>query len=223
MPPSDPCTLTLAEAQHLEEETRGQSRSMLWHTEHEKRITASQFGDIVKRQAPVNEKFLRTTFSGGHGTTRHMRAGLQNEAAALKRYKAKQKVKVFGVGLCVNPGLHMLGASPDGLVWDEDIQEYGLVEVKTVSRAIDARLTTFEEVMGRGFVEFIRADKSVDKKHKHYHQMTGQLAVTGLGWCDLVVDWAEDCWITRVPFDEALWVNVMVPRLTDFFFKYRKA
>ncbi|CAN7995613.1 unnamed protein product [Ixodes hexagonus] len=223
MPPSDPCTLTLAEAQHLEEETRGQSRSMLWHTEREKRITASQFGDIVKRQAPVNEKFLRTIFSGGHGTTRHMRVGLQNEAAALKRYKAKQKVKVFGVGLCVNPGLPMLGASPDGLVWDEDIQEYGLVEVKTVSRAIDARLTTFEEVMGRGFVEFIRADKSVDKKHKHYHQMTGQLAVTGLGWCDLVVDWAEDCWITRVPFDEALWVNVMVPRLTDFFFKYRKA
>ncbi|XP_042143266.1 uncharacterized protein LOC121833762, partial [Ixodes scapularis] len=144
-----------------------------------------------------------------------MRAGLQNEAAALKRYKAKQKVQVFSVGLCINPGLPMLGASPDGLVWDEDIQEYGLVEVKTVSRAIDANLTTFEEVMSRGFVEFIHADKSVDKKHKHYYQVTGQLALTGLEWCDLVVDWAKDCWVTRVPFDEALWVNVMVPRLTD--------
>ncbi|EEC09253.1 hypothetical protein IscW_ISCW008327 [Ixodes scapularis] len=74
----------------------------------------------------------------------------------------------------------MLEASPDELVWDEDIQEYGLVEVKTVSRAIDAHLTTFAEVMDRGFVKFIHADKSVDKKHKHYHQVTGQLALTGL-------------------------------------------
>ncbi|KAG0414921.1 hypothetical protein HPB47_007919 [Ixodes persulcatus] len=135
----------------------------VWHTEREKKITASQFEDIVKRQAPVIERFLRSIFSGGHGTTRHMRAGLQNEAAALKRYKSKQKVQVFGVGLCIYPDFPMLGASPDGLVWVEDIQEYGLVEVKAVSRAIDSHLMTFEEVMGRGFVEFIHADKSVDK------------------------------------------------------------
>ncbi|XP_040063788.1 uncharacterized protein LOC120838099 [Ixodes scapularis] len=152
-----------------------------------------------------------------------MRAGLQNEAAALKRYKAKQKVQVFGVGLCINPGVPMLGASPGGLVWDEDIQEYGLVEVKTVSRVIDANLTTFDEVMIRGFVEFIHAAKSVDKKHKHYYQVTGQLALTGLEWCDLVVDSAKDCWVTRVPFDEALWVNVVVPRLTDFFLNIGKS
>ncbi|EEC16554.1 conserved hypothetical protein [Ixodes scapularis] len=146
-----------------------------------------------------------------------MRAGLQNEAAARKRYKAKQKVEVFGVGLCINPGLPLLGASTDGLVWGEDIEEYGLVEVKRVSRAIDANLTTIEEVMSRGFVEFIHADRSVDKKHKHYYQVTGQLALTGLEYCELVADCAKDCWVTRVPFDEALWVNVVVPRLADFF------
>ncbi|KAG0438506.1 hypothetical protein HPB47_016988 [Ixodes persulcatus] len=108
-PSSDPCTLTLTQAHHREEETRNQSRSMMWHAEH-------------------------------------------------------------------------------GLVWDEDIQEYGLVEVKTVSRAIDAHLTTFEEVTSRGFVEFIHVDKSVDKTHKHYNQVTGQLALTGLEWGDLAVD-----------------------------------
>ncbi|KAG0428563.1 hypothetical protein HPB47_024457 [Ixodes persulcatus] len=96
-----------------------------------------------------------------------MRAGLQNEAVALKCEKVKQKVEVFGVNICVNPCLPMLGASPDGLVWDEGIQEYGLVEVKTVSQAIDAGLMTFHEVMGRRFVEFIHADKSVDKRHNH--------------------------------------------------------
>ncbi|KAG0417212.1 hypothetical protein HPB47_005796 [Ixodes persulcatus] len=129
---------------------------------------------------------------------RHVtRAGLQNEAAALKRYKTKQKIQAFGVGLCINPGLPMLGASPDGLVWDEDIQEYELVEVKNVSQVIDVHLTTFEEVMGRGFVEFIYADKTVDKKHKHYHQVAGQLALTGLEWHDLAVDWVEDCWVTQ--------------------------
>lgn len=107
MPLSNPCTLTLAQAQHLEKEKRGQSRSMRWHAKREKRITASQFGDIGEREAPVNEKSLRTLFSGGHGMTRHMTAGLQNEVAALK---AKQKVQVFSVNLCFNPGLPMLGA-----------------------------------------------------------------------------------------------------------------
>lgn len=63
----------------------------------------------------------------------------------------------------------------------------------------------------------------MDTNRKHYHQMTGQLALTGLGWCDLVVDWEVDCWVTRVPFDKEPWGDVMVPRLTDFFFKHRKA
>lgn len=223
MPPTDPCVVTLAQAQSLEKQTRDQSRSTLWHSERGKRITASQFGDIVKRKAVVNEKFVQNIFSGARGATRHMKAGLMNEAAALKRYKTKKNVQVFSVGLCVNPGLPMLGASPDGLVWDEDAQEYGLVEVKTVSRAIDAGLLTLEQVMGSGFVNFIKQDKSVDTNHKHHHQITGQLALTGLGWCDLVVDWEKDCWVTRVPFDKKLWVDVMVPRLTEFFFKHRKA
>ncbi|KAG0442923.1 hypothetical protein HPB47_015478 [Ixodes persulcatus] len=222
MPSNDPCAITLDEAQSLEEETRGQSRSKLWHSERAKRITASQFGDIVKRKAAVNETFLRNIFSGTHGATHHMKAGLKNEAAALQRYQMKKRVQLFSVGLCVNTGLPMLGASPDGLVWDEDIQEYELVEVKTASRAIAAGLQTFEEVRGRGFAEFIKEDK-IDPNHKHYHQMTGQLALTGLEWCDLVVDWEVDCWVTRVPFDDKLWGDVMVPRLTDFFFKHRKA
>lgn len=222
MPPRDPCLLTLAQAQHLERETRGQSGSMLWHTERAKRITASRFSDIVKRRAVVTDKFVRGIFTGTCGATRHMKAGLKNEAAALQRYKEKLKVEVFSVGLCVNPGLPILGASPDGLVWDKDINEYGLVEVKTVSRAMDEGLETLEQVLDRKLVDFIKEDQSVDTNHKHYYQMTGQLALTGLGWCDLVVDWGKDCFVTRVPFNDELWVNVMMPRLTEFFFKHRQ-
>lgn len=222
MPPQDPCSLDLTEAQHLEAETRGQSKSRLWHAEREKRITASHFGDIVKRQAAVTEKFVKSIFGGACSATRYMKVGIENEAAALKRYKAKKKVEVFRVGLCVNPGLPMLGASPDGLVWDEAIQEYGLVEVKTLSRAMEKGVESFEEVMDGNYANFIQKDKAVKSSHNHYHQITGQLALTGLGWCDLVVDWGKDCWVTRIPFNSKLWVDTMQPRLTDFFFKYRK-
>ncbi|MDD9361618.1 MAG: YqaJ viral recombinase family protein, partial [Anaplasma sp.] len=92
---------------------------------------------------------------------------MKNEAAALKCYKTKKRAQVFSIALCVNPGLPMLGASPDGLVWDEDVQEYGLIEVKTVSRVINAGLLTFEQLVGRRFVDFIKEDKSVDTSHKH--------------------------------------------------------
>lgn len=220
MPPGDPCVLTLPEAHILEEQTRGQSSVLLWHSEREKRLTASKFGDIVKRQAPVTDKFVRRMFSGTRSKTRYMVMGLENERSAIHRYKEKKDVDVFEVGLCVNPGAPMLGASPDGLVWDKDISEYGLVEVKTVARAMEEGVASLEEVIQRKMVKYLK-DGSLDANHDHYFQIVGQLAITGLKWCDFVCDWGQDCFVQRIHFDDELWQNRMLPRLTAFYFENR--
>lgn len=136
------CCLTLDEAHELELKTRDQADVQLWYEERAKRITASRFGDIVNRKAPVTEKFCVSLFSSRHtASTKHMRMGKDNEASALARYKKAKGVNVYPVGLCVNPGIPTLGASPDGLVWDPDVGEFGLVEVKTLSKAMKQGLT----------------------------------------------------------------------------------
>ena len=43
------------------------------------------------------------------------------------------------------------------------------------------------------------------------------MAVTGLKWCDFVVWTPEDLFIERIPFDQSLWTNFMLPKLNAFF------
>lgn len=81
------CSLSLEEAQALEEMTRGQSNVPLWHEERRKKITASHFGDVL-RKAPATEKFVASiTGLRTAPQAKYMKAGLENEASAIKKYK----------------------------------------------------------------------------------------------------------------------------------------
>ena len=59
-------TLSPKDASQLECDTRAreQSGSAKWKLERAKRITASQFGQVIKRKAAVTEKFLTESFQG---------------------------------------------------------------------------------------------------------------------------------------------------------------
>ena len=53
--------------------------------------------------------------------------------------------------------------------------------------------------------------------HKYYYQVQGELAITGMAWCDFVI-WTEGgLFVQRVPFDEDLWQSVMLPKLVQFY------
>lgn len=214
------CAVTLEEAYEIEEKTWGQSSTPLWYHERSNRITASRFGEIVKCRAPVTEKFSESIFSSRRTpVAKHMRVGMANESAALARYTAAKDVTVRATGLCVNPGIPILGASPDGLVWDGHIQEYGLVEVKTLSKAMEDQCKMEELVTGNK-VPFLNAGE-LKKNHNFYFQIQGQLALAGLRWCDLVADCGDELFIERVAFNEDVWKK-MVLCLVDFHNKYFK-
>lgn len=129
-------SLTLAQAQELETRTRGQSAVQLWRTERANRITASHFGDITRRKSDLNEAFISSVYSkAGFRPTKYMKMGTENEPAAISRHQEEQGVQGFPVGLCINPRIEILGASPDGLAYDKAVQEYGLAEIKTLAKA----------------------------------------------------------------------------------------
>ncbi|KAH9366184.1 hypothetical protein HPB48_004118 [Haemaphysalis longicornis] len=127
------CALSVEEVWELEASTRLQSRSEVWHAERSKRLTASHFGEIVSRQKEVDKKFLSRVFGNAAVKTRHMSFGVENEEPAVARYIALKKgiATVYDCGLCVNPGVPVLAASPDRVVAEGD--QFGLAEVKTLA------------------------------------------------------------------------------------------
>lgn len=54
--------ITQSDANELERSTRLQSSDPRWYTERSKRITASNFGLIMRRKKDINETFMKNTF-----------------------------------------------------------------------------------------------------------------------------------------------------------------
>jgi hypothetical protein len=119
---------------------------------------------------------------------------LELEANIIKKYTESTNVIVLPWGFVVHPEAQHLGASPDGKVLDEtESYPFGLVEVKT---------TSAENVASVPFIKITNGQAKLKESHKYYWQVQGQLAVTGLHWCDFVTDTAEDLTIQRIWRDE---------------------
>ncbi|XP_077501793.1 uncharacterized protein LOC144112825 [Amblyomma americanum] len=186
-----------------------QSCSTTWNFERSKRLTASHFGDVVSRQKPADEKFFKRL--------------LRIEDAAVQRYIGKRTVPVrsYCCGLCVNPGVPVLGATPDRVV--EEKGDFDLLEVRTLSAAKErgdelenavntASYLKNRVLKGTGMFGLPCALKPM---HKYFYQVQGQLALTGLSWCDFVVDNGTDSTFQRIAFENSLWISKMLPCLLE--------
>jgi len=62
---------------------------------------------------------------------------------------------------------------------------------------------------------------TLKRNHRHHHQVQGEMAITGLTWCDFVV-WTNathnNLFVERIHFDQQF-VACMLPKLKDFYFK----
>ena len=97
-------TLSPRDASQLECDTREQSGSAKWKLERAKRITVSQFGQVIKRKAAVTEKFLKELFEGKTIQIPAMKYGLTNEIKTAKEYlDCGQNKKMHKRELVVNP------------------------------------------------------------------------------------------------------------------------
>lgn len=119
----------------IEQKTKAQSRSDDWKQEKQFRITASNFGLVMKRKRN-HDSLADTLLNPKPFTSRYTDHGNKYEPVALLQYEkfmysTRRPVKVFKSGLVICLELPILGASPDGKVIDSGCTEqYGLVEVK---------------------------------------------------------------------------------------------
>ncbi|CAC5417661.1 unnamed protein product [Mytilus coruscus] len=99
-----------------------QSQSGLWHSERKKKITASNFASIVKRNPSLPiAKFVRSILYSSFSGNRHTRYGINQEDTTIEEYKLKkaeenENVSVERPGLVIHHTNKYLAASPDGIV-----------------------------------------------------------------------------------------------------------
>ena len=181
-------SVTLEMAHALEEKTREQDESDLWHSlGKKKRITASKFG-VVARRISNFDTLVKQLQPSRLVQTAAMKWGIEMEGRAAYIYatKTKQgKVNLCPSGLVINPKCPWLGSSPDRKVYDIEAAQngssspYGLFETKVAQEG-----TTSLDGVAYLKHDPISNELTLNKKHVYYLQVQWQLGTTGLDWCD---------------------------------------
>lgn len=199
----------------LSKQTLDQSENLLWHEERRKRLTASNFGRIVKllpstERSKIVEELLHPNFTGNIYT----RYGKDNESKAIKDFERVIGEGVIACGLFVHPEHPYLAASPDGLLGERSI-----VEIKCPYKAKDF---TPEEAIKSKLIQFANIEDgslSLKKNDKYYLQVQGQLFVTGRESCYFVIWTPHGIIYEKIYRDEACWER-MLPKLKEFYFEH---
>ena len=207
----------------LEEKTRGQSASSLWHESRRLRLTASCFHQIInRRQTTYPSAFLRQQlYSTGRVQTKAMRLGLEREDGAAQRYKLQKQVEgeeltLSEAGLHVCADMGFLGASVDRIARDA-CGRMILVELKNPDNTWE-----FENVL-----DIPQKQKCVsktacgqrlelNKKHSYYTQVQGQMYVYGSNQCDFVLCTKTAMHTERIERDESF-ITDMIKKLEAFY------
>lgn len=122
--------LNAQESKVVEKKTINQNNS-LWHGERKIRLTASNFHRVVSRKGNFHELSVKLLQSPDLSHIPAVKYGKESEEK-VKRHLIEEfpQHKFRNVGFVINPKFPFLGASPDGLLFNNE--EQLLVEIKSV-------------------------------------------------------------------------------------------
>ncbi|XP_063052546.1 uncharacterized protein LOC134447153 isoform X1 [Engraulis encrasicolus] len=205
----DTLTVTYNMASDIEKQTREQSECPLWQALRKPRVTASRFYEVSHVRGLSSGESLALRILKGTRQTPAMKRGLEREPQVLEHYAQVCNVNVGRCGLVIHPQAPHLGASPDARVYDpNEIPCFGLAEVKCPA---------ISNITQAGHVKITNGKAKLKRNHKYYWQVQGQLAVTGLSWCDFITDTEEALTIERVWRDDEL-IGEMKEKVDVYFF-----
>lgn len=149
-----------------------------WHQLRLGKITASRIADVLATiktgeaasRADYRMQLVCERLNGKHEesyTNQYMANGIELEPNARAWYEVERNIFVTQVPFIQHPILSFAGASPDGVVEDED--ELGLIEIKCPKATTHAKTMLEDRV-----------------PTKYIPQMQWQMACSGAKWCDFV-------------------------------------
>lgn len=198
-----------------EKGTREQSKCPAWAQLRRSRLTASRFrGACCYKKGSVEQESAARALAaqmirGSARQTTAMKRGLLMESEVLANYAELVRVNVLPVGFIIHPNSPHLGASPDGRVYDpSESPPFGLVEVKC---------STKNDVSQVAHLKMQDGNATLRHSHTYYWQVQGQLAVSGLEWCDFVTDTLTTLTVERVWRDNHF-ITEMKEKLDLFYY-----
>ena len=162
--------------------TKGQHVNENWHIARKHRLTASRFGMVLS--AIKRNKFPPSLFKSlaeGYNLDRvaAVQWGKEHEKTALQAFREAVVAEVEPTGFWLDRS-GFLGASPDGLVGSDAV-----VEIKCPYKYRDA--LSFKELDKKYFCWYEGEDLIINQEHNYYHQVQGQLYLSGRNVCHFVV------------------------------------
>ena len=206
----------------IEKATRMQANCVRWHEERYCRLTASNFGAVVKRRSAHTNLATSILSSKMLLHVRAIKWGRDHEQIALAQYsseisKLHPNLALQTAGFCIGQSGY-LGASPDGVLIDVKTGVvHGIIEIKCPYSA--AKLTV-REACGQCTEFYCNLDDidqiSLDSNHVYYYQVLGTMAITAASFCDFIVWTPKSMEIINIKFDEQRWVHIK-PVLERFY------
>lgn len=212
----------------IEQSTRDQSQSTLWHSVRHYRLTASYFGRIFRlKETTSPESIVLQILGTKRFTSDATEWGKQNESVALEKYKIHQNnsghdgLYYAPSGFVISETHPFLGASPDAVVHDpSEKNPFGLAEAKCPFSF--RHQTPFEAAKSSTFCCEISTNADglqclqLKRTHPYFCQVQGQMAITERHWCDFIVYTGKGLHVERIRFDSTFWNNDL-PKLINFY------
>ena len=193
----------------IEELTRGQQENPAWGACRKGRITASNFGAVIRnmrsKRRTASKSLLRKLM--GEYDLSGMQAiqwGVTHESVAVNTYKQAKDCEVIPSGIWLD-STGCIGGSPDGIVDENCIIEakcpFSLRET-TVTSALERTSFMLKKESSGDIVLNLNSDLGL----QYYHQIQGNLYLTNRSWCDLIVWTPLEMVIVYVAKDDS-WVG----------------
>ncbi|CAG9763584.1 unnamed protein product [Ceutorhynchus assimilis] len=190
--------------------TRQQQNSDLWYLERRKRLTASMFGVVCRRRPTTGCKSLvQSILYPKKFYSAACDYGNKYESVARNALEKLIGKKIEPCGLFIDQEQQFLAASPDGI-----IEEKGIVEIKCPYSATEM---TPEEGIIKRKITFWDKNGVINKKHKWFYQVQGQLHVAKRLYCVFAVWTPHGLKTETILADESFWSHEMQDYLVDFF------
>lgn len=182
--------------------TTDQSKNPFWKTIRKSRLTSSSFKRICSRKKD-HESLAESLLSTNKIQTAAMKFGLDHENGA-----AESHASLTGNNVINPPSCH-LGTSPDRKVIDPNaVPVYGLLEIKCPNS---------DSITNLKYFNLINNTYKLKTTHEYYHQIMGQMGITGALWCDLFIWCQNDFHLERIDFIPGKWQE-MKEKLDMFYF-----
>lgn len=213
--------------------TMGQRDNSLWAAVRKLRFTASNFGPILaaaKRNRLTVSLKKRLLSAYNLEKRAPIQWGVTHEKNGIEDYCKTAGVTVVQTGIWLHES-GVLGASPDGFVQgdcissgnvhlqqpDQPVLSPDIIEVKCPFTARNMTITEACLSIKDFFLELSPEGRMALKQtHDYWHQVQGQLHLTGTQCCDLVVWTTRDLQVIRIVKDN-LW-SANISTMIDFFF-----